>query len=266
MTLSAPSLQRAHAVFQFASFTRDAAKDERFIEAVKGEFPNVISRQQLPPEALGAAPHVVLASTSSQLALSGIQADFEVRFYGDYVDDLERAVEYLERKLATILGGLVAAEFVPVTLGVLGSVKFPFETAADPGPAEHVMSTALKTEVAPAVLQDAVARIAVRVRDTYFVSLTLSNYETRHLERPVMAGIGGIAIRAWEGDLDEVGVELGIDVNNLLEARERSELPVVTETGLGAITRLFREIAMRAGPEFVETGTLSVDAITEVSL
>jgi hypothetical protein len=102
MALPSPSFQRAHAVFQLGAFTRDPAKDEAFIEAVKGEFPNVISRQQLPPEALGPAPHLVLASTSSQLAVSALQVDFEVRFYGDYVDDIQRGVDYVENKLTAI--------------------------------------------------------------------------------------------------------------------------------------------------------------------
>lgn len=49
----------------------------------------------LPAEAPPQSPHLILGSSSSQLAISVAQADFEVRFYGDYLDDIARGLEYV---------------------------------------------------------------------------------------------------------------------------------------------------------------------------
>ncbi|HLX31285.1 MAG TPA: hypothetical protein VKR79_00815 [Gaiellaceae bacterium] len=268
MALSSPVFQRAHAVFQLPGLMRDPVKDEGFVQAVKGEFPNVIARQQLPVEMLGAAPHLVLASTSSQLALSALQVDFEVRFYGDYTTDIPLAVEYIERKLATVLDGLGAVGIEPIVLGLVGVLRFPFEAEEDDGPASHVAKALFKNELEPEAIQDARGSLAVRVRDTYFVTLTLSNYETRQVERPIMpgtAGLAAIAIRPWDGDVAEVGIDLTIDVNNVLEARELAETPTITSVGVAATSKLFREIALTVGPKFAESGEISVEEITAVS-
>ena len=76
MALPEPVFQSAHGVFGLRSFSRDPAKDETFIEAVKGEFPNTIIRQQLPTESAGSAPHLVLASTSSPARRFGVAGRF----------------------------------------------------------------------------------------------------------------------------------------------------------------------------------------------
>src|SRR5262245_27342092 len=103
MALRPATFEMAHAVLQFPSMVRDPARDEAFIAAVADQFPNVISRQALPAETPPVTPHLVLASSSSQLAISAIQADFEVRFYGEYITEVERGLDYVEQKLTSIL-------------------------------------------------------------------------------------------------------------------------------------------------------------------
>ncbi len=115
----------AHAVLQAPyPVQRDPAKDELFIAAVRREFPNIMARQMLPVEAPSQIPHLTLGGTSSQLALSAAQADFEVRFYGDYLSDLERGLEYVERKLQRVLAGYQAIEVVPSLIGLVATLHF----------------------------------------------------------------------------------------------------------------------------------------------
>jgi hypothetical protein len=266
MALPAPIFQMAHAVLGLETVSQgDPAGDEMFITAVKGEFPNLVNRQQLPPEMPSVAPRLLLTSTSSQLALSAAQVDFEVRFYGDYLTDTERGVDYVEKKLLAVLEGLAAAGLRAMTVGVIGTFRFSFREAPEgEGPARHILNTHLTPQVDAADIQDAMAKVAIRVRDTYFVNLTVSNYESRLVERPLMPGVL-LTVRSWEGQVEDTGIELTVDINNLLEVREREERPTVTANGIGAVTRLLREVATKSGPAFVQSGVVSVDEMVAMS-
>jgi hypothetical protein len=257
---------RAHAVLQLPTVSaRDAGRDERFIAALSGEFPNVVSHQAVPAETPPIVPHLVLASTSSQLALSAIQADFEVRFYGEYATDPERGLEFVERKIRSILAGFDAIGEQPMMIGVVATLDFSFTNREGVSPAEHVLATHLKVQVDREAVQDALARIAFKLRDTYFVTMTVSNYETRTFERPILPGLNAIQIRPWEGRLDDAGVQLAIDINNNLEIRTREQTPVVTDVGLRAVMQVLSEIVMTAGPAFVESGAVAVDELAATS-
>jgi hypothetical protein len=259
----APTFLAAHGVLQLANpAQRDPARDEAFIAAVRNEFPNVINRTLLPLEAPVLAPHITLASTSSQLAVSSAQADFEVRFYGDYLADIQRGLEYVERKLDTVLSGFHATGNPVAMIGLIATLHFSFKEMEGDGPAAHVLRTHLRTQVEPSEVQDALARVALKLRDTYFVTLTLSNYESRVLERPLMPGLSVLRIRPWEGRVDDFGLELVIDINNNLEARASEADPVVTSDGVRAVVGVLREVATSSGPDFAETGKVSAETLT----
>lgn len=83
------------------------------------EFPNIMSRQMLPPEAPSQIPNLTLGGTSSQLALSSAQADFEVRFYGEYMRDLDRGLECVEKKIQAVLSAYQAIDVVPSLIGLV---------------------------------------------------------------------------------------------------------------------------------------------------
>jgi hypothetical protein len=262
--LPPPTLIAAHGVLGLRDYrVRDAGRDEALIAAVRSEFPNVLNRVSLPPEAPPNVPHLTLASTSSQLAVSAMQADFEVRFYGDYLDDVARGLEYVERKLAVVFGAFEAVDAPVSLIGLIGTLNFSF-AGLEQRPVDHILSTHLRSSVDPAEVQDAVARIAVRLRDTYYVNLTISNYERRTLERPLMSG-GVMRVRPWEGRVDDAGLELAMDVNNNLEARAQERDPQVTRDALHAVISLLRDVATESGPKFAETGELSTERLTASS-
>lgn len=264
MPLPKPTLTLAHGVLGLRDVVfSDGGRDEGFIAAVRGEFPNVLNRVSLPREAPPNAPHLTLASTSSQLAVSSVQADFEVRFYGDYLEDIGRGLEYVERKLTTVLSGFDAIGAEVSTIGLIATLHFSYAGRQE-RPVDHILQTHLRTAVDPAGVQDAVARVALRLRDTYFVNLTLSNYETRSLERPLMPGL--LRVRGWEGRVEDHGLELGLDVNNNLEGRTLQHDPEVTLDGVRAVASLLRDVATDSGPTFAETGEVSVERLTESSL
>jgi hypothetical protein len=257
-------LTRAHGVLGLRDVVvPDPSRHEEFISAVRSEFPNVLNRVALPPEAPPTAPHITLASTSSQLAVSRVQADFEVGFYGDYLDDISRGLDYVERKLTTVLAGFDAVGMGVSTIGLIGTLHFSYRDREE-RPVDHILQTHLRTSVDAAQVQDAVARVAVGLRDTYFLNLTLSNYEVRTLERPFMPGL--LRVRSWEGRVDDQGLELGLDVNNNLEGRTLGHDPEVTLEGVRAVTSLLRDVATNSGPTFAETGELSIERLTASSM
>ena len=258
MPFPSPRYLSAHGVLSPAFPSREPSQDERFVAVTRRAFPNIVTRQVLPPEAPPTAPHLVMASTSSQLAVSAAQADFDVRFYNEYVTDLALASEYVENKMAAVLEGYAAVAVTPSLVGVIATVQFSFKDGEFSPPAVHVMQNHLKPAFNENEIQDAQAKVALKVEDTFFVSLTVSNYESRSIERPVLPGIGLVRMRPWEGRLDDYGVQLSIDINNNLDARVNERDPEVTDDTVKTITRLLREVASSVGPEFAESGEVSI--------
>jgi hypothetical protein len=239
---------------------RQPEGDQAFINAVREEFPTVVARQALPAEAPPTIPHLALQSTTSQLAVSATRADFQKRFYGDYVEDSERCHEYLERKLRAVLQGWRATPAEPTLVGVVLTLHFSF-TGEETSPVEHIVGTQLHAQVDPAYLQDVQARLGMRLDDKYFATLNVSNYEIRTLERPILPGQQAIEVKAWEGRVEDYGIELVIDVNNRLQSVvERAETPVSDQT-VTDLLALVRTMASESGPAFVENGTFAVDSL-----
>jgi hypothetical protein len=234
--------------------------DEAFIAAVRSEFPNLIMRQA--PIAIAAnTPRLVLTSTSSQLALSPNQADFEVRFYGEYPDSPDLCLDYARRKIEAIRQGFSAIDLTPVSIGLVARLQFSFRDI-DERPVAHILKTHLRTELDPEVLEDAVARVSLKVRDKYFVTLRIVNYEIRVLQRPVMPGdLQPMIIKPWEGSVEDYGVELTVDINNTLESRAEQKDATVTERGVASVVELLKQIVTTVGPQYVDTGTVDLTAL-----
>jgi hypothetical protein len=262
--LPAPTLVAAQAVLGFAYPSRDTRRDERFIQAASEAFPHVVNRVMLTPETGIQTPHLLLASTSSQLAVSALQADFQVRFYDEYIDDVERGIDYVRAKLATTLAAFEASGTEVASIGVIVTLHFKHEDG-QPSPVEHLRDVHLRSDVRVEDLQDIVVRIALRLRDIYYLNITISNYETRALERPVTPAMPMVRIRPWEGRVEESGLEMALDMNNVLEARTQQADPRVTSVALDSVANVLRGVATSHGPRFLETGEISVGEIVESS-
>lgn len=263
MDLPSPRFMAAHGVLGLSALLpRDPGLDETLIGALRQEFPNVVLRQ--PPLAAmpNEGPRIVLASTSSQLAISPGQADFEVRFYGDYPSAPDKCLEYLHRKMEAIRMALGSIQVVPANIGVVATLNFSFEQS-DESPVAHMLDKHLRTQIDPASVEDAVARLALKVRDKYFVSLRVANYEARMIQRPVMPGDmqQPIVVKPWEGTVEDRGIGLTVDINNVLENKVARQDAQVSGEGVTNVIELLRQVASTAGPQFVETGELSSDVL-----
>lgn len=260
MSLNPAIFRGLHAVLGFpAMYAQDQERDQRLISAVRSAFPIVTSHVALSGDAPTQAPHLVVASTSSQAALSRVQADFEVRFYDTYLHDVRSGLEYTREKIATLSQGLASVGIDVTTIGVIATLNFATETTRDA--VEHIATTHLRTSTNPSLLENAGARLAFKVADTYFVNLAVSNYESRVLERPIIPG-APFRIRPWEGRIEEVGIELVVDVNNGLASRVQEQDVLATPESYLAALDLVEGAVTRVGPGFVSSGIVDLADFT----
>ncbi|MDP9226593.1 MAG: hypothetical protein M3P18_22685 [Actinomycetota bacterium] len=260
MPLPEPTLEAAKAVFNLAEPTdRRPDQDEVFISAVKAEFPNVAARQYLTPETSLAVPHLVVQSTASRVAVSGIGSEFDTQFYGDYKTDTDRCFDYIGRKLRSLLAGWEALGVVPSFLGLVVVAHFSFGDE-DEAPTRYLLDRHVRTNADPEQVQDTSVRIGLRYDDRNFITLTLSNYELKAFERAVFPGRQVIQIRPWEGTVEDAGVELSVDINNRLEAIVNERDPEVREPEIQSILELSKRVIGRSRA-FVDTGDLDVAAL-----
>jgi hypothetical protein len=263
MDLPVPRIVSAHGVLGLPRVLPLSPEvDEQLVAALRGAFPNVVLRQ---PPLMGApateGPRLILTSTSAQLLITAVQADFEVRFYGDFEKDPERALPYVSNKLEAIRAGFQAVGLTPSSIGCVLLAQFSF-AGIDVSPVEHILATHLRLHIDPKDLEDAIARVGVKVRDKYFVSLRVANYETRLIQRPVLPGEfqQQVVVKPWEGAVQDHGIGLTIDINNTLEIQTLREDPDITDAGVRAVIDLTSRCLTTAGPEFVSDGRLSAHA------
>lgn len=240
------------------------AIDEQLIAALAAEFPNVLFRQTPLVGTPAEGPRLVVGSTSSQLVVSQDQADFQVRFYGDFPSDVNQCLAYTRNKLEAVRTAFASLEIEPAEMGLIVQTQFSF-AGAEERPTDHILATHLSIDVDPAIVSDTVARVAVEVGDKYFVTLRVADYETRRLERNVMpqAIQQPIVVRSWEGEVQDSGVSLTVDINNRLESRNLQRSPVITEQGIAAVISLARHSLIDTGPTFVATGKLDVGSLVD---
>ncbi len=257
MEIGSPRIFSARGAFVFDRPQRgDPARDERFIQAVSSTFPTVIARQLLPPEAPPNIAHVQLASTSSQLLLSAVQAELVVQFYGDYNADLDLALTYVHDKMAAILEGLEVADMPASVVGMVSTLQLSMRDAGRG--AESALLGAQHLRHDPhAELQDVSVRLGVRFADSFFVNLETANYEARGFERPIMPGVP-LSLAPWEGDVTDHGIRVSIDVNNRLRAIENRRFTPTTTADLDDVYRLLVAATKEVAPSFAKSGALNI--------
>lgn len=260
-----PKFAVAHGVLGTpAPVPRGGGEIETFIAAVREDFPNVLNRQVLPPEAPAGAPHLILQSTSSQLAVTGLQADFEAHFYGAFETDFDRCRDYIRRKMLAVFQGWQAVGAEVTVAGLILTMRFPLEGEDDGDELiRHLLATHLRPDVAADAVQDVHAQVTLRVADHYFVALKVTNYEMRQLERPIMPGTTNLVVAPWEGTVSERGYELSIDVNNKLRSIVSEQHTPVDEDELMRTLAVVERLADGVGARYVETGEFDLAALVE---
>jgi hypothetical protein len=185
-------------------------------------------------------------------------AEFDVRFFGDYRSDIHRCREYLERKLLALVEGWRSIETIPSFLGIVLTTSYPLTEGERTDAVRQLLETHIRTQLDPAQVQEALVRISLRIEDRYFLSLQLTNYESRLLERPMFPGQQYVAIYPWEGTVESVGLQLVIDANNRLTGFMPNTAPRVTPQEVGGLLDLLERAVQVSAERFITTGDVSI--------
>lgn len=261
MALPEPMLMRARVVFELPAISvRTPDQDDAFIAAVQEEFPTLVARQMLPLGMPQNMPYLALQSTASRLAVSAVGSEMETRFYGDWATEPDRCLRYIREKVVATLGGWSALNLQPALLGAIVTINFSMPDPPNAA-ARFIAEHHLRQEVDPEALQDANMKVALKLNDSHFVSLGLANYEQRTFERPVFPGQQLIQVKAWEGEVEERGIELTVDVNNKPDLITKQGEVVVDEAYAMSTIDLLARVIARAPSEFVDTAALDIAAL-----
>ena len=230
--------------------------DDLFIRAVRDAFPVVANRQTLAPDAPAQIPHLHLQSTASRLAVSAVGAELEARFYGDYVTDYARCREYLRSKASSVIQAWMSTgEVLPSFVGVILSANY--STQADGiNPVVHLLATHMRVNAPGDATQDAMVRVGVRLSDRYFVTITLSNYESKLVDRPIFPG-QLLQVKPWEGSIADVGISAQFDINNRLEAISQRRDPRVNAEELNSIFDVL-DRTVASNRRYIEAGDFNL--------
>jgi hypothetical protein len=261
VALSDPVFESARVVFRLPHASlRRPDEDDRFIQAVRGAFPILATRQALPMDVN--APYIQLQSTASRLALSSGGSEFGVNFYADFGQDIARCFAYVRDKTIATLRGWEAVGVPPTFVGIICVLNYPFgQDKAEP--AAYLLSRHTKYDVDAALVQDAFVRVALKIEEHYYLSLGLAVYERRAIERAVVLG-QQVQVKPWEGEVDVTGIELTVDVNDRLYALANREEPTVDDAEVEAVLGLAEAAVARAGSSYIESARLDVDELTGV--
>ena len=245
--------------------TQDPNRDEAFIRAVRGEFPTLVTRQVLPAGVPPNVARVHLASTSSQLTVSAMQAEFAVQFYGTLLDDTDGALAYIERKMRAVLEGMVEAagadDLQPTTIGLIANVHLSRNDEAIGSETAELVGRLLAVDAAGEI-EDAFVRVGLRVGGTHFVSLVASNYQQRGIQRMILPGLP-VTLDPWDGEVTDHGIELVVDVNNRLGAITAGAWAPVGQADLDEAIRLLRVGVLTVGQRFALEGVLDTAPFAE---
>jgi len=264
VALPSPKILAVQGVLELREFGRDQARDERFIAALRSEFPHVQNRQMVPAEAPLQAPHLILASQSAQLSLSAATAEVEIQFYGELVTTVDKALKYAERKLRAVYEALSSVGVSTEIFGAIARIHYPRPDGDEMTAPHRVLETLTSIKVSSDDLEDAGVKVALKVADTYFVHLAVENYEVRKVEQAMRPGLN-MPVQQWRGTTEETGIELVVDVNNKWERRRKQEETNVSAAGLAATMALIEHLAVDAGPHLVETGEVSVSDLADAA-
>jgi hypothetical protein len=217
--------------------------------------------QTLPTEAPQDASFLVLPGRSSQIAFSQLQADIELEFHDHYETKGELCKALVAERMERLLRAWSTVGAEPVWLGLVITLRTPTDEAAT-----HIFETLLRPDEGSESFHEAKVQLALRLRDRYFVTLTVGQYEHRTITREVGAGGPLGPIRPWEGEVTDRGLEVTVDINNRYGALVEKKHTVVDAEQIVAMNDVAWQIVEQVAKPYATDGVLNAAAIEEVAV
>lgn len=215
------------------------------------------AEQALPPEAPEDVPFLVLPGRSSQIVFSQLQADIELEFHDHYETKGELCKTLVAERMERLLRAWSAIGAEPVWQGLVITLRSPTDSAAS-----HIFETHLRSGDISEGVQDAKVELRLRLRDRYFVNLTVGHYEHRTITREVTGPGGPLGpIRPWEGEVTDRGLEVIVDINNRYGALVERKHTVVDAEQIQAMNDLAWAMVEQVAKPYAIDGVLNATAI-----
>jgi hypothetical protein len=260
MPIPPPKIKIAHGVLTVPvdePVQRTPEVNRQLAAALHTEFPTT-GDIELPDEAPDELPHLVLQGRSAQVAFSSIQADFEVRFFGELESSPTMCLDYVERKMLAIFHAWSAVGARPTWLGLVLTLHASTPDEDEP-PGRLLLEKHLQPELADDSLHDVNLQLGLRVADHFFVTLGIGQYESRQITRQVAGGTTGV-IRPWEGEVTDAGIAVTVDVNNRLRAQLQRQFTRADEDEIRALNALAWGLAEHVVPRLLDDGVLDLSS------
>ncbi len=220
------------------------------------------AEQELPPEAPEEVPFLILPGRSSQIFFSQVQADIQLEFHDHYETKGELCKTLVAERMERLLRAWAAVGAEPVWQGLIITLRAPTEEAAD-----HIFEALLRPEDGRDSVHEAKVQLVLRLRDRYFVNLSVSQYEHRTITREVTGAGGQLGpIRPWEGEVTGRGLELTVDINNRYRALVEKRHTIVDAEQIVAMNDLAWQIVEQIARPYAIEGVLNVAAIEEAAV
>jgi hypothetical protein len=220
------------------------------------------AEQTLPLEAPNDVPFLVLPGRSSQIVFSQLQADIELEFHDHYETRGELCKAIVAERMERLLRAWGAVGAEPVWQGLVITLRASTDSAAS-----HIFTTHLRPKEYYDGLRDAKIQLGLRLRDRYFVNLTVGQYEHRTITREVTGPGGPLGpIRPWEGEVTGEGLEVTVDINNRYGALIEKRHTVVDLEQIQAMNDLAWQIVEQVAKPYATDGVLNVRAIEEAAV
>jgi hypothetical protein len=220
------------------------------------------AEQALPPEAPEEVPFLILPGRSSQIVFSQLQADIELEFHDHYETRGELCKTLVAERMERLLRAWGAVGGEPVWQGLVITLRASTDLAAS-----HIFETHLRPDENSEGLHDAKVQLGLRLRDRYFVNLTIGQYEHRTITREVTGPGGPLGpIRPWEGEVTDRGLEVTVDINNRYGALVEKKHTVVDAEQMQAMNDLAWQIVEQVAKPYATDGVLNASAIEEAAV
>jgi len=243
---------------------RTAAASQALAAALSADFP--ASMQELPvqPDAPAEMPHLVLQSKSAHVLFSRVQADFEARFFGGHERNPEQCREFVGEKMSALLAAWTSGGAQPVMTGMIVTLHFVTPDDSEVPAVQHLLETHLNPHMNSDSVNEGKISLGLRLHDHYYLTLGISTYEGRQVNRVFGPGIGAAVIRPWDAEVVEEGIEVTVDVNDRLRALVQKKHTRVDRDEVLQVNNLAWDIVKRIAIPLASEGILDISTLQQV--
>jgi hypothetical protein len=236
---------------------------QQLSSALKGEFHGVLE-PGVPEGAPAEIPYVMFQGANAQFAFSQIQLDYEATFTGTYRKDYGQCKDFVAKKAAALLGAWEKVDAHPVWETLAITLHASTGDLDQLVALQHISETLLHTDTSDDMLAGVGINYSLHVLSKYNATISVSEYERRHVEQHLTPGVAAKPIRPWEAKLTDRGLQVAVEVNNRYGAMLEEKHTRVVGSELRFMNGLTWHIVEHVAVPLVLEGVLNTESLQRV--